>query len=254
MSASSLSGLSFGPVVSKPVLSRSLTSLGVRRASELTVTGSASGRVFPVLPELAAMLPARGLVGGTTVLVRGSRSLLLALLAAATGSGSWAALVGMPEIGVPAAAELGVVLRRLALVPYPAGQASAVISALLDGMDLVAVSTGVLTGALTGAAGRTPALARRLSARARHCGAVLLAFGDRWPAADIELACEGATWFGLGHGYGYLNGRRVVLSLTGRGAAARGRRQILLLPGPGGAVAGTTEHHHPPGETEAVAG
>ena len=66
-------------------------------------------RVLPVLPELSGLLPGRGLRRGSTVAVAtgraapagGGTSLLLALLAAASQSGSWCAVVGVPGAGCP---------------------------------------------------------------------------------------------------------------------------------------------------------
>ena len=51
----------------------------------------------------------------------GATSLLLALLAERLASGAWAGVIGRPELGLVAAAEAGVALERLALVPYPGG-------------------------------------------------------------------------------------------------------------------------------------
>ena len=56
------------------------------------------GRVLPVRAELAQLLPYRGLRRGSTVVVRGSTTVLLALLAEATAEGSWAGVVGMPDL------------------------------------------------------------------------------------------------------------------------------------------------------------
>ncbi|MGH3436134.1 MAG: hypothetical protein ACRDRN_06665 [Sciscionella sp.] len=209
-------------------LNSSLASLGVRPASELAGQGVARGRVFPVLPELAALLPRGGLVGGSTVEVRGSTSLLLALLAVATASGSWAAVAGLPSLGLLAAAELGVLVHRLALVPRPTMQAATVISALLDGMDLVAVSGGCLAGE----GKRAPTVARKLAARARHSGSVLLAVEGNWPGADLRISCFGAHWSGLGQGNGRLRQRKVTVAVSGRGSATREVRTSLWLPGP----------------------
>jgi hypothetical protein len=70
---------------------------------------------------------AGGLRRGSTMSVAGSTALVLALLAEATGEGSWAAITGMPDVGVVAAAELGVDLERLALVPDPGAEVAAVL-------------------------------------------------------------------------------------------------------------------------------
>ena len=78
-------------------------------------------------------------------------------------------------------------------------------------------------------------MARRLSARARHRGAVLLAFGA-WPGADVELACRREAWTGPEGGYGHLRERRVLVRARGRGAAARPVSAELCLPATGGSV------------------
>ncbi|GHE95818.1 hypothetical protein GCM10017786_30380 [Amycolatopsis deserti] len=189
-----------------------------------------TGRVLPVRPELRRLLPSAGLRRGSTIAVRGSVSLLLALLAEATATGSWAAAVGMPDLGLVAAAELGVEVSRLALVPRPGAEFAAVAGALLDGMDVVAVA----------ARGAAPHEARRLSARARHRGAVLLSLGP-WPGAEVELDCVAGRWTGLEGGHGYLRERRVRVQGAGRGAATRPRRADLLLPGSAGAPAAAPE-------------
>ena len=158
--------------------------------------------------------------------VHGSTSLLLALLAEPTAGGSWAAVVGMPDLGVLAAAELGVAVDRLALVRHPGADLPAVVAALLDGMDLVVAPRARLTDAQ----------ARRLSARARHRGAVLLD-GGAWPGADLELHCARSRWDGIGDGAGHLDRREVTVQARGRGAAARPTRATLQLPAPGGGIA-----------------
>lgn len=188
------------------------------------------GRVLPVRAELADLLPYRGLRRGSTVVVRGSTTVLLALLAEATADGSWAAVVGMPDLGLLAAAELGVALSRLALVPDPGAELGGVVSALLDGLDLV-VATGV------------PApLARRLSARARHRESVLLT-ADPWPGADLELDCRESRWTGLGNGHGHLESRTLTITTTGRGSATRPTQATLTLPAPSPPV--LLPAHHP---------
>jgi hypothetical protein len=160
----------------------------------------------------------------------GGVSLALSLVAATTADGAWAAAVGLPWLGLVAAAELGVNLERLALVPAPGDQWPVVAAALLDGMDLL----------LLGPPGRVrPADGRRLTARAREQGTVLVvlepAGGRCWPEApDLRLLIRQATWEGLGVGHGHLRSRRVEVVVTGRRAAARERREVLWLPGPAG--------------------
>jgi hypothetical protein len=193
------------------------------------------GGVLPVAGPLAGLLPAGGLRRGSTVAVAdgpGATSLLLALLAGASGGGAWVGVVGRPQLGVVAVAEAGVRLERLALVPRPGADLVAVTAALLDGLDVV-----VVAGA---AAGGLPAADRqRLAARARQRGAVLVPLGP-WPGADAELTCADVRWSGLGSGAqggaGRLRARRAEVRARGRGIAPRGRTARVLLPGPTGAV------------------
>ncbi|WIY03653.1 hypothetical protein QRX60_07305 [Amycolatopsis mongoliensis] len=215
--------------VVEPPVARLAALPGVSTASRVAAQAErarATGKVLPVVPALAGLLPSTGLRRGSTVAVHGGTSLLLALLAEATAAGSWAAVVGMPSLGLAAAAEYGVDLGRLALVPRPGAELPAVVAALLDGVDLVVVHAETVQAAV----------ARRLSARARHRGAVLLASGA-WPGADVELSCRFSEWSGLADGYGHLRERRVQVRVHGRGAAARPVSASLTLPGPAGSIA-----------------
>jgi hypothetical protein len=182
--------------------------------------------MLPVHPVIAGLFPRGGLRRGSTVAVRGSTSLLFALLARATETGSWAALVGMPDLGLKAASELGVAVERLALVRHPGTALATVVAALLDGMDLVAVNPARLTDSQI----------HRLSARARHRGAVLMPVGA-WPGADLELTQEAADWSGLGDGHGRLTVREVHLRARGRGAATRPAEAWLHVPAAVGGMA-----------------
>lgn len=200
------------------------TASGIAEAAE---DARVAGEALPVASELASVLPWGGLRRGSTLAVHGSTSLLLALLAKATSAGSWAAVVGMPNLGVVAASELGVCVDRLALVPRPGARFADVVAALLDGMDLVAVaSSGEQSKAQ---------LRRRLSTRARHRRAVLLSLGA-WPGADAELRFAAGHWSGAEYGAGYLRERRVAVHVDGRGTAARPVRAEFRLPGVDGAV------------------
>lgn len=180
--------------------------------------------VLAVPPALVGLFPAGGLALGTTVVVRGSRAVLLSLLAATTQQ-SWAAVVGMPDLGMLAAAECGVETGRLALVPQPGGQVADVAAALLDGFVVVALAADQLLDA----GQRRVAVARRLSNRARNRAAVLLAYG-RWPTADLTLECSSSRWQGPTGGRGYVTGQEITVEASGRGVAGQVQRVRLQLP------------------------
>jgi len=122
----------------------------------------------------------------------------------------------MPTLGPIAATELGVDLQHA----DPGPDWAEVVAALLDGLELV-----VTTAAPT----VPPPLARRLSARARQRGSVLIGVGD-WPGADLALDATAGTWYGLGEGRGRLRCRELTVVARGRGGAARARQVQMWLP------------------------
>ena len=211
-------------------LSTTLRSSGAAGRTELVGPGTtlADERLLPVLPALRPLLPHQGLRRGTTVAVARSAALALALVAGASAAGSWVAAVGLPDLGIVAAAETGIALERLALVPVPGARAwPTVVAAFLDAVDVVLVRSP---------AGLPAAPARRLAARARERGAVLVPLGAWSEPADLRLAVTSSDWHGLGQGHGSLRARRVEVVASGRGAAARERRVLLWLPSPDGTI------------------
>ncbi|HWD05331.1 MAG TPA: hypothetical protein VG674_23065 [Amycolatopsis sp.] len=92
---------------------RTAAQLGEPSPDPATSAGS-----LPTASALAGLVPG-GLRRGSTMSIAGSAALVLALLAEATRQGSWAAIAGMPDVGVVAAAELGVDLDHLALISDP---------------------------------------------------------------------------------------------------------------------------------------
>ena len=181
--------------------------------------------VLPTHPALADLLPGRGLRPGAAYSIGASTSLLLALLAQPSQTGSWCAVVGMPEIGAEAAEKLGVALDRLVLIPDPGPRWLAVTATIADVLPVVAVRPP----------GRAAdAEAARLGARLRERGTVLLVQG-RWPQTEAALAVSEPEWSGLGSGYGYLDGRRLTVTSTSRRWPVP-RKARMLLPAADGTV------------------
>lgn len=231
-----------------------VASLSLAAARGRPLAGAES-RLMEVPAPLAALFPEGGIRRGTTVAVGpmpGGCSLSLVLAGAVTGRGGWAAAVGMPSLGLVAAAELGVELRRLALVPAPGGQWPAVVAALVDGFDLILVRPPARV---------RPVDARRLAARVRERGAVMVVVDTPgWPESpDIRLSAGPSAWEGLGEGHGLLRARHMEVVATGRRVGGRERRRSVWLPAPGGGladagpgVAGTRDRAPAPGPAPAL--
>ena len=195
----------------------------------------AGERVLPVPEALASLLPHGGLPRGATVATSGAvaSSLALALAGPVTVTGSWIAVVGLARLGLLAAAELGVELERVLLVADPEPEHwPSTVAALLDAVELVLVSPPRSVSVT---------VQRRLTARARDRGSVLLQVGGNvraWAhAPDLTVSGAATVWSGLGMGHGHLRSRQVEVAVSGRRGADRPRRAVLWLPGPSGQIA-----------------
>jgi hypothetical protein len=193
-------------------------------------------RTLPVLGPLQPVLADAALVRGTTVGVAGgtgATSLALALAAGASRSGSWVAVVGLDDLGLVAATGLGVDPARLVLVREPPARAwGQVVASAVEAVDVVVVAPRSPVGGV---------VARRLAARCRERGAVLVVVGDA-PGGpglltDLTVQVTASSWRTAAADGGHLVGRVVEVEATGRGPAARPRRTRLWLPGPHGAPA-----------------
>lgn len=199
-----------------------LAKLG-EQVAPLTLAGE---QRLPVHADLAGVVHG-GLRRGSTVLVAGSTSLALALVAEASSQGSWCAAVQLPSLGLVAAQEAGIDLRRFPYAPAVHDeQWATVVAAFLDGVDIVL--TGVPP---TGVHGRD---ARRLAARARERGSVLMpvvAHPSAWPEApDVRVVAGASAWDGLHPGHGHLCARRLEVVTGGRRGAARERTSSIWIP------------------------
>lgn len=184
---------------------------------------SGGGRRDQVLDQaptepFTAILDGGRLPVGAASVVAGSKSLLLALLAASQHAGDWLAVVGMPALGLLAAADAGIALDRLIVVPDVAGRGAETVAALLDGMAYVVAGP---------ATGLTAADRRRLTARARERGSGIVATAE-WEHAALRLHAT-PRWSGVDVGAGYL--KRCELDVD-RQARGRPERWTLTLPMP----------------------
>lgn len=208
---------------------------------------AAEQRTLPVLEPFAPVLPT-GLPRGVAVTTAGAaaRSLAFALAAEATRAGSWLAVLGLEGPGWRAVAELGVATSRIVHVEMDdaATRAAEAIAAASDGFDLVLVGPRIRLA---------PSVERRLHARARERGAVLIGVHEDFSAArgrargapfttvaDLRGATRVEGWQGLDAGTGHLIRRRVEIVMEGKRLPGRRRSTSLWIPGPDGTVAPVT--------------
>lgn len=179
---------------------------------------------MPVVPALSSLFPLGGPERGRVHGIDGDAavSLVNALIARATQEGAWCALVDMPHAGLRAAHEHGVALQRVVCVDTDRSPSSwgRIVGALVEGIDLVVVRDPVCP----------PAEARRIAARVKAQGAVLLAHGrvSSFPV-DVMLSARTQSWqFGA-----CAVSRTVHVSAEGRRQPGM-RHSTVLLPSPAG--------------------
>jgi len=174
--------------------------------------------VFPVAPGLESLFPHGGLRRGVVYDIDSSPSLLWALIAEATASGTWCALVGMPDAGLAAAEGMGVNLDRLVLVPHPGEQWLSVVSALIDVVGIVALGPS------------RPPSDRALSTvlgRLREREATILS-RPGWPRTEASISVSAHRWRGLGEGHGVLHEHHIsVVARSRQSAAVRSCEMVI---------------------------
>jgi hypothetical protein len=213
-------------VVAEPVDARADTVRALQARIRGMQRNRLDTRAIPTHPALGDLLPGGALAAGGRYQVTASTTLALALLQGPSAAGAWCAIVGLPDIGVEAAAGLGIDLERLVLVPHPGQQWMSVVSALVDVVSVVLVKPPVREGRA-----RVPeAAAGKLAARLRQREAVLVSLGE-WPQTDAALTVSESAWVGLGSGFGHLTARQVTASSVSASWQGRAKSRRLWLPG-----------------------
>ncbi len=189
------------------------------RAAVSRLEGRPARRELATHPALQGLLSLQA--GGVYGVESASAALLL--MAGPSAAGTWCGVVGVPELGVEAAVEVGVDPRRTVLVPEPGERWLEVTAALVDVLGLVVLRPPA-------GAALAPRDAERIAARLRKHGSVLVPWGP-WPRTDAQLGLRTVRWEGIGHGHGRLRAREGELAVH-RGAAPARRRTVRLPLGP----------------------
>ncbi|MFD4433635.1 hypothetical protein [Nocardia sp. NPDC058497] len=179
--------------------------------------------VLAVPGGLGQLLPSGGLEKGSVIVCSGS-SLVNGLLAAVTGAGKFAAVIGCHQLGLLSAAEMGADLSRLAHIPQPGQDRLAVLAVLLDGLELVVLDLAGETVA--------PSRARALDARVRSHRSVLVVTRGDWAGCDLRLETRPTAYGGLGRGHGRLQSVHLDVRVSGKRLQPRTGRLTLAGSGP----------------------
>lgn len=208
----------------------SMVSARVLSADQLTVRSAAD--VVATDEPIASMFAHQGPQRGEVGVIVGSTSLMLALLARPSRSGSWCVIVGASGLGLAAAQQAGVDLDRLVMIPSPGAYADQITAALLDAFDVVVWQPSAPIAS---------AVARRLATITRRCRGLLIVnqpdsgvgatVSPQWTVerARWSLRVIGRQWEGITAGQGHLQRQRLDVEVA-RKDGAMGRIVTVTLP------------------------
>jgi len=173
---------------------------------------------LPVAKALQPIIPDGVLVRGRTVLCSGDAAMSTALLlvSAATEAGSWLAIVGVSDFGLMSACEQGVALQRTVLVTPTSNKKdwTSTVAAVADGFDVVMLEVPREV---------SESDARRIQTRiqARRNVLVLVETSRHTTPRsifqpDVVLHTATTSWHGIEHGAGYVQGRHIDVTVSGR--------------------------------------
>jgi hypothetical protein len=180
--------------------------------------GGLTEAVFPVSEPLRELFPDGGLRRGIMYQCDSSASLVWSLLAEASSRGIWCALVGLPDMGIAAAQDMGVNVDRLVLVPYPGEQWLPVVGALSDVVGIIALGP---------VARPSDRMTATLMGRLRERDTTLLV-SSTWPKVEANIRVTSHHWEGLGRGHGMLSHHRLGLSFTARHGYSPRRCDVVI--------------------------
>lgn len=173
---------------------------------------------LPVAKALQPIIPDGVLVRGRTVLCSGDAAMSTALLMASapTQTGSWLAVVGVSDFGLVSACEQGVALQRTVLVTPTSNKKdwTSTVAAVADGFDVVMLEVPREV---------SESDARRIQTRIQARRNVLVLVETSRHATrrsvfqpDVVLHTMTTKWDGIEHGAGYVQGRLIDVTVSGR--------------------------------------
>lgn len=190
----------------------------------------ARDRHMPIHPALGRLLP-EGLQHSITVAVTadasgGATTLALLVAAGASAAGGWVAAVGLPDLGLVAADQLGIRLDRMVVVNCDQAKGGQVVAALLDGFPMILVGPDMLSSRDS----------QRLAARLREQGNVVVIVGPNQTEGTTLRLAVSSRWdhdndLGPGREVPLLTRRLFSVRASGRGLYGIERHDELLING-----------------------
>ena len=188
---------------------------------------------LPIVPSLAPLFADGGLVRGRTVACMGDAALsaALALSAAATRTGSWLAVVGVPNLGIAAAIEAGVAVERIVLAQPPRASREWIttVAALVEGFDVLIVAPPASLSQHDARRLQTRILARQSVLIVVDMPALPLLGSPDVFASDLDVHADTVAWSGIERGGSHITQRTVNVCVEGRRCAAP-REETITLP------------------------
>lgn len=177
------------------------------RAVSTHEAGAVAHDAYDVPDFLVDAFP-RGLVCGTPMSLRGSQAGAALLAGIASQHGAWVAFLGVADVGWSLIDASGIARERFAYVPDIKVQGPQVVSAAVEGFDVVVVGDVALDRQ------EQRVLERRV--RTRNC--IFIALG-RWWAPATQLECTFGGVRGISGGIGHI--RHIDYELSSPDGVAR---------------------------------
>lgn len=164
------------------------------------VEAEAAADAYQVPEYLSKVFP-RGIRRGQPIALDGSMSSAILLSGIAAQQGAWVAFLGMTNVGWSLVEQSGIDARRLAHVPDVGSQAAQVVSAAIDGFDVVVLGDLSLDRREQ----------RVLERRVRTRNTLLITLG-RWLAPAQRVQCTLLGVYGIDKGLGHIRGMNYRVS------------------------------------------
>lgn len=222
-------------------MSNTATVAQLRRKIDQMQAPKIAHKTLPTDAALTELFAGGSLLRGCSYAVTGSVQLALTLIAQASAEGVWCGIVGLPELGIEAAHDLGVRLDRLVLVPDPGPHTLSAVSSLAEVLGAVvtgplrlsAHQSDTLTGRLrdtqatlitvtppraAGGAGGTggPGAARGRAGSSTGSPSDTAPRGGLY-GVEAHLTATASRWRGLSQGFGVLAARELAVESRDRG-------------------------------------